>query len=205
VNSLPWRFRWKIWGSRTTTRAPNYWPRPWTPPRASCSTTARTPRPRPVSSTTAAASSTSPCIGRRNWLHKPRTRNWPNGLPPWPSSSARTRKPFLPSSTPCRASPSILAATTSPTSANSSKSCARAKPSTPPSTPSRLEGRGRAAPRGDATSPRLLRGACLERGSAQARARLDAFADKPALVHFQHKAHRLGGAVRVEALGLHVG
>jgi len=57
-----------------------------TPPPASCWTTARIPRPRRASWTTAAASSTWPCTGPRNWRHRRTTRPWPKNLHRWPSS-----------------------------------------------------------------------------------------------------------------------
>ena len=47
-------------GIKTGNAKAKSWPRRWTPPPASCSTTASRPRPRPASSTTAAASSISP-------------------------------------------------------------------------------------------------------------------------------------------------
>ena len=72
---------WRTWATRPATRGPRSWPRRWTPRPASCWTTTRTRRARPVSSTTAAASSTWPCTGRRNSPRRPRTRNWPNTSP----------------------------------------------------------------------------------------------------------------------------
>ncbi len=60
------------------------WPRRWTRRSESCWTTTRARRARPASSTTAAASSTSPCTGRRNSPRSPRTRNWPTTSRRWP-------------------------------------------------------------------------------------------------------------------------
>lgn len=48
-------------------------------------------RARPASSTTAAASSTSPCTGPRNWPVRPRTPTWPSSSRRWPRPSPRTR------------------------------------------------------------------------------------------------------------------
>ena len=55
--------------------------------------------------------------------------------------------------------------------------------------------------------PRRLDGRAVsvaERRAAQLRAGLDAALGEPALVHLQHEAHRLGRAVAVERLRLHV-
>jgi isocitrate dehydrogenase len=46
----------------------------------------KSPAPRPASWTTAAASSTWPCTGRRSWPRKPRTPSWRPSSPRWPSS-----------------------------------------------------------------------------------------------------------------------
>jgi isocitrate dehydrogenase len=66
------------------------------------------PRPRPASSTTAAASSIWRCTGRRRWPRRPTTPPWPPSSPRWPSSWPRTKKPSWTSWPPCRASRSIL-------------------------------------------------------------------------------------------------
>ena len=55
---------WRTSASRPATPAPRCWPRPWTRPPASCSTT-KSPSPKTGTSTTAAASSTSRCTGPR--------------------------------------------------------------------------------------------------------------------------------------------
>ena len=70
---------------------------------------------RPVSSTTAAASSTSRCTGRRSSPRRPRTRSSPSTSRRWPRRWRRTRTPSSPSSTRCRANPSTSAATTTRT------------------------------------------------------------------------------------------
>ena len=76
---------WKTWASRPATRRPRSWPRRWMPRPASCWTTTRARRARPVSSTTVAASSTSPCTGRRNSPRRPTTPSCANTSPRWPT------------------------------------------------------------------------------------------------------------------------
>ena len=96
---------WRTWASRPATSGPRSWPRRWMPRPASCWTTTRARRARPVSSTTVAASSTSPCTGRRNSPRRPRTRSWPNTSPHWPRRWPRTKTPSWPNSPRCRAKP----------------------------------------------------------------------------------------------------
>ena len=78
-------------GNKTATSGPRSSPRRSTPRPESCWTTTRTRRARPVSSTTAAASSTSPCTGRRSSPRRPRTRSSPNTSRRWPRRWPRTR------------------------------------------------------------------------------------------------------------------
>jgi len=79
----------------------------------------KNPLPRPASSTTAAASSTSPCTGLRNSPPRPTTRNWQASSPPWLSNSPPTKPRSSPNSTTCKASRSTSVATTSPISTSS--------------------------------------------------------------------------------------
>jgi isocitrate dehydrogenase len=71
-------------GIKTGNEKAKLWPRRWMRPPASCWTTTRAHRPRPASSTTAAASSTSPCTGPRPWPRRRKTRHWPNTSRRWP-------------------------------------------------------------------------------------------------------------------------
>ena len=45
-----------------------------------------------ASSTTAAASSTCRCTGRRSWPHKPKMPNWQPSLLPWPTTGRQRAK-----------------------------------------------------------------------------------------------------------------
>ena len=72
----------------------------------------RVRRARPVSSITVAASSISPCTGRRNSPRRPRIRSWPNTSPHWPRRCPRTKTPSWPNSTRRRASRWTSVATT---------------------------------------------------------------------------------------------
>ncbi len=56
--------------------------RPSTPPPARCWRTASRRRARSASSTTAAATSTWRCTGRRRWPSRPTTPSWPASSPP---------------------------------------------------------------------------------------------------------------------------
>ena len=117
---------WKTWASRPATSRPRSWPRRWMPRPASCWTTTRTRRARPVNSTTVAASSTSPCTGRRNSPRRPTTRSWPNTSPRWPRRWPRTKTSSWPNSPRRRASRWTSAATTRP---DSDKTTAVMRPS----------------------------------------------------------------------------
>ena len=75
----------------------------------------KTPSPRPASSTTAAASSTWPCTGRRNWPRRPKTPNCRRTSRRWPRRWPTTSRRSSPNSRRCRASRSTSAATTWPT------------------------------------------------------------------------------------------
>ena len=86
-----------------------------TPRSASCWRTTRARRARPVSSTTAAASSISPCTGRRNSPRRPRIKSSPTTSPHWPSRWPRTRTPSCPNSPRCKAIRWTSAATTTRT------------------------------------------------------------------------------------------
>ncbi len=84
------------------------------PPGGSWRRTAR-PRARWGSSTTAAATSTWPCTGRRSWPDRTRIRSWPSASPPWPSGWPTRRRRSSPSWPRSRARRSTSAATTGPT------------------------------------------------------------------------------------------
>lgn len=83
VSSSRWAPVSRISASRPVTSGPNSWVRPWMPPSASCWTTTRVRRAKPVNSTTGAASSTSPCTGHKSWPRRPTTSSWPNTSPRW--------------------------------------------------------------------------------------------------------------------------
>jgi isocitrate dehydrogenase len=134
ASSWRWPCRSRTWVSRPATRRPKCWPKRWTRPPASCSTTASRRRQKPANSTTAAASSTCRCTGRRNWPRRLTTPNWRHTLRQLPKRSRRTKRPSSPSCWQCRASRSISAATTSWTKPRSAQRCVRARRSTPRST-----------------------------------------------------------------------
>ena len=71
-----------------TTPGPSCWPTPSTRPPARCSTRASRRRARSARSTTAAATSTSPCTGPRSWPRRPTT---PSSRPCSPRSPRRSR------------------------------------------------------------------------------------------------------------------
>jgi isocitrate dehydrogenase len=68
-------------GIKKATTKPRSWPRPWTPPPASCWTTASRHRRAPASWTTVAATSTCRCTGPRPWPRRPKMLNWPHTSP----------------------------------------------------------------------------------------------------------------------------
>ena len=72
----------------------------------------KNPSRKPVSSTTAAASSTWRCTGHRRSPSRPRTPSWPRRSPRWPSRWPRTRPPSWPNSPRPRVIPPTSAATT---------------------------------------------------------------------------------------------
>ena len=115
ANSSRWERVSKTSASRPATSGPRFWARRSTPRSASCWTTTRARRARPVSSTTAAASSTWRCTGRRNSPRRPTTKSCASTSPRWPSRWARTKTPSWPNSPRRKANPSTSAATTTRT------------------------------------------------------------------------------------------
>lgn len=86
VNSLRWAPAWKTWAARWTIRGPRSWAPHWTRPSANCWRTTRARRARRVSSTTAAASSTSRCTGQKNSPPRTKTKSSRITSPSWPTS-----------------------------------------------------------------------------------------------------------------------
>ncbi|OOK76417.1 isocitrate dehydrogenase, NADP-dependent [Mycobacterium kansasii] len=103
---------WTTWAPRRATRRPRSWARRWMRRSASCWTTTRARHARPVSSTTGAVSSTSPCTGRKNLPRRTRTSSSGNTSHPWPTPWPKTRKPSSPNSPRRRARRRTSAATT---------------------------------------------------------------------------------------------
>ena len=68
-----------------------------------------------AASTTAAATSTWRCTGRRSWPGRTTTPTWPRRSPTWPGRSPTTRPRSTTSCSRCRAHPPTSAATTAPT------------------------------------------------------------------------------------------
>ncbi len=93
---------WRILATRPTTPKPRCWRPRWTRRSESCWTPTRIRRARQASWTTAVASSTSRCTGRRHWPSRPRTRIWPSISRRSPRPSPRTKTPSSPNWPRCR-------------------------------------------------------------------------------------------------------
>jgi isocitrate dehydrogenase len=110
ASSWPWPCRWKTWASRPAT-APSCWPRPWTPPPASCwTTTSRRRRDR------RARQPRQPVLPGLYWAQElaAQTEDAELHFARWPRALTDNEAQIVAELKRCRASRSISVATTRP-------------------------------------------------------------------------------------------